>query len=264
MAKKIGLALGSGGFRGPAHVGIIKSLTKHGFKISYLSGASIGALVAAHYALYESVEELEKEFLSDWKEKLPLVTDISASGGLLSGKKVEKYFKKVLDNKSFSDTQIPLKIVATDLISGKPVIFNKGELSEAVRASSSIPLTFKPASSRGMLLIDGGVSDPIPGELLKHMGADIIIGVNLYNSYEFKKKKIKTITAAMRAFEIMLYNAGNQSKKECDIFVEPNTADFYDIPRWKKYVDSKVIKSLISAGEKAMDAQIPALKKLLN
>ena len=95
------------------------------------------------------------------------------------------------------------------------------------------------------------------------MGADIKIGVNLYNHYNFKNAKPKMMTISMRALEIMIYQLSKLSKDECDIFIEPNTSEYQDIPRWKKYVDNKVIVQLIKAGEEAMDAQIPALKKLL-
>lgn len=264
MSKKIGLALGSGGFRGPAHVGVIKSLVKNNIPIDYISGSSIGSLVGAHYALYQDIEKLEKDFLNGWKDKYQIVMDLSYKGGILSGKKVEQYFQKLLNNKKFSDTKIPLKITSTDLISGESVIITKGDLGSAVRASSSIPLTFRPVDLKNSKLIDGAITNPIPAEVLSHMGSDIKIGVNLYNHYNFKNKKPKIMKITMRALEIMLYQLSKLSRSECDIFIEPNTSQFEDIPRWKKYIDNKVIIKLIQAGEEAMDAQIPALKKLLN
>ena len=113
-------------------------------------------------------------------------------GGLVKGNKVEKLLKNWLNNASFSETKIPLGIVTTDLITGETVVFTEGKLATAVRASMSIPTLFTPVKLNNKLLVDGGLSNPIPDDLVKKMGADIVISVNLDNyikNEEFLEKR---------------------------------------------------------------------------
>ncbi len=260
--KKIGLALGSGGFRGPAHIGVIKTLLKHGIPIDYITGSSIGALVGAHYALYQDVEKLENDFLKKQREKIGMFSDISRKGGLIAGNQIEKFFRKLFNDAEFKNTEIPLKIIATDLISGSQMVFQKGDLAQAVRASISIPMTFKPVPFRDKLLVDGGLSNPVPDDIVRDMGADIVISVNLYNKYKYENKA-SMVNVVMRGTEIILYNLAQSNMHDSDVIIEPNTSDFYRTPQLKKYFANSYVEKILRQGEIATEAVIPKIKELL-
>jgi len=261
--KKIGLALGSGGFRGPAHIGVIKTLLKHNIPIDYIAGASIGALVGAYYALNQEVINLEKEIAISQRDKILLFLDISRSGGLLSGERIKKIISQILKQADFKETQIPFKAITTDLISGDSVILCKGQLAEAVRASISVPLTFRPVKFKGKLLVDGGLSNPVPDNIVKGMGADIVISVNLYNKYNYNYPNPPMAKIIMRAAEIMLYDLAKNNLRHTDILINPDTTELAKVSRLKKYFNSTAISKMIKAGEEATEKVIPDIKRLL-
>lgn len=260
--QKIGLVLGSGGFRGFAHIGIIQVLQENNISFDYISGASIGALAGAYYSLNLSLDALEKGIITKQKEKLPTIFDLGFKGGLVSGRKFERFLEKMLGRKSFDDCQIPFKIVATDLKSGQEVILDQGSLTTAVRASSSVPLVFEPVKIKGHLLIDGGLSNPVPVDLVKRMGADIIIAVNLYHKNEFIDKRFNMPTVALRSTRIALHNLARASIKGADIILNPDTSLFM-MTNYKKYFEPEIAKALIDIGRKEAKRHLPEIKKIL-
>jgi NTE family protein len=259
--KKVGLALGSGGFRGPAHIGVIKTLIKNNIPIDYVTGASIGAWAAAHLALDGDIEKFEKEFLLKQEDKMKLLLDISLRGGLISGSKIESFLRQSLDKSDFKDTKIPLKIVATDLITGESFVFQKGDIVTAVRASISIPLFFKPVKFKNCLLADGGLSNPVPDNILKDMGADFIISVNLYNSYKCVLDNPSMTRVIMRGAEVILGNLVRASCKHTDVLISPDTSAFYKDSQIKKLFNTPIIKKMIECGEQAAEKALPEIKK---
>ncbi len=263
QTKKLGLALGSGGFRGFAHIGVIKSLEKHGISIDCLSGSSIGAWMAAYYGLFGEIEKLKESLTNNPKDNLLLLFDLTSSGGLIGGNKFYNFLKKTFDNKSFSDTKLPVRILATDLISGSPYVFCEGDLASAVRASTSIPVVFKPFSIGDKLLIDGGLSNPIPGKLLREIGADVVIGVNLYHKNEFIKDKFSMTKIAFRSTRIGLYNLARVDLLSCDIKIELDLSPYTKQSTLSQYFTKKIAEQIIKIGEDATDKLIPEIKKLL-
>jgi len=187
--KKIGLALGSGGARGLAHIGVIKVLEEKGIKIDYIAGTSIGALIGALYCQTKNIQSVEDFALSmDWKMLAEVLFDFSFKGGMISGEKVEKMLRHQLDNISFADLKIPLNIVCADLRTGEKLVCDSGDVSQAVRASISVPIIFKPFQKDDALLIDGGLVEPVPVQTVRKMGADYVIAVNL-DAYHLRPKK---------------------------------------------------------------------------
>ncbi|MFA5024730.1 MAG: patatin-like phospholipase family protein [Patescibacteria group bacterium] len=261
--KTIGLALGSGAFRGFSHIGVLKVLEKHHIPIDYLSGSSIGAWVAAHYAIFKDAQKLEKEILANSRERWESLVDLTWRGGFISGDKVFALLKKNLHQKTFAKLKIPLRIVATDLISGRPVIFKQGDLAQAVRASTSVPLVFKPLAYKNKLLVDGALSDPVPSGLVKEMGADIVISVNLYNKHEFVKKDFNVLKVMLRSVRIAVYNLAKISEQTSDIVINLDDSKFIADDNLKKYLDPATARKMIAIGERATEKVIPQLKKLL-
>ncbi|MEN9231745.1 MAG: patatin family protein [Thermostichus sp. DG02_5_bins_236] len=179
MGKKLGLALGSGGARGWAHIGVIRALERAEIPIDYIAGASIGAFVGAIYAAGE-LDELE-EFVRDlnWKMILSLFDVVFPTCGLLDGNKIYDLLTEHLQELCIEEAGIPFCCVATDLITGKEVQLRSGKMADAVRASISIPGIFTPLQYEGRYLGDGGIVNPVPVQVVREMGADIVIGVNL-------------------------------------------------------------------------------------
>jgi len=184
--KKLGLVLGSGGFRGSAHIAVIKTLLENNIPIDFIVGTSVGAIVASHYAIFKDIERLEKDVFKQQSNKYYYLRDLNFRQGLLSGNTLEKSFLKMFKGANFENTQIPLAVTATDLISGESFSFKEGDIARAVRASSSIPVTLRPLKYKEMLLVDGGISNPVPDNIAKEMGADVVVSVNLYNKYKMK------------------------------------------------------------------------------
>lgn len=183
--KKVGLALGAGGARGLAHIGVLKVLEKENIPIDFISGTSIGSLIAALYALEPNAKKLEKDAISRDIGKLFDYSMIPRCG-LIKGDKIEKFLMEKIGRMKFSDLKIPLFVSSYDIENNCEVIFSRGDVAKAVRASISIPGFFIPVKNKNRILVDGAVADPVPTEILKHAGADIIIAVNV-NSMKIKK-----------------------------------------------------------------------------
>jgi NTE family protein len=174
---KVGLALSGGAVRGMSHIGILKVLEKENIPINFVAGTSIGALIGTIYASGVKIEKLEQiAKTTKWKK---LVDFTIPKTGFIAGKRIEDYIKKIIGNKNFEDLGIPLSIVATELNSGQKVVFNQGNLTKAIRASISMPGVFEPVVEDGSIFIDGGLVDPVPVDIVKEMGADIVITVDL-------------------------------------------------------------------------------------
>ena len=191
---KIGLALGGGSARGLAHIGVIQVLQAYGIPIDIIAGTSIGSLVGSLYAAGDSIENMEKAVLLLNKRKMLSLMDFTIPrSGLIRGNRIEKMLIDWgLEDKTFDELNIPFAAVATDIESGERVILHQGKVADAVRASISIPGIFIPVKYDDRYLVDGGVVDPVPVDLAKKMGADIIIAVSLAIKIQPTTNKIIT------------------------------------------------------------------------
>lgn len=185
--KRIGLALGSGSARGWAHIGVIKALNEAGIKIDYLAGTSIGAFVGAAYAS-GSIDALEEIVLEmDWKKVLFFLDVVFPKSGLIDGKKVSVLIQSIVNGAKLEDLPLPFQAVSTDLGTGAEIILKKGDIIEAVRASISVPGIFSPTMKDNMILVDGGMVNPVPVSVARDMGADFVIAVDLNHDIIEKK-----------------------------------------------------------------------------
>lgn len=180
QTNTVGLVLGSGASRGWAHIGVIEALREAGIPIHVVAGCSVGAFVGAVFAS-GGLEQLKASVIDMDGERMFSLSDLAIlRPGLIDGdKKLRELFSRYSDAQDFSELAIPLKVVATDMHSGDQVVFKSGDLFEALRASLSFPGLFAPVRYKGRWLIDGGVVDPVPVEVARSMGADIVIAVNL-------------------------------------------------------------------------------------
>ncbi|MDH5596698.1 MAG: patatin-like phospholipase family protein [Candidatus Peregrinibacteria bacterium] len=189
--KKIGLALGGGGARGCAHVGVIKALEKAGVEISFVAGTSIGALVGGIYAAGH-LKELE-DFLRKikWHDVARQFDPTVRRNGMFKGEKVMKLVDQLIGGKTFKDCEKLFVAVATDFLTGKEVRLNEGQLSSAIRASISLPGIFTTVEHKGMQLLDGGIVNPLPVNVVRQMGADIVIAIDLNKEFVQERKERK-------------------------------------------------------------------------
>lgn len=187
--KKIGLALGGGGARGIAHIGILKFFEEQNIKINYLSGTSMGALIGALYASGKTPDELAeiaKEFTL--KDQIRLI-DVGLPHGLLKGKKIIKFLEKYIpEDLTFEDLVLPLSVTAVDLMSGELKVLTQGSVIEAVRASISYPFFFQPVVKNKEILVDGGLLLNIPIKPLWNMGANFIVAARVSHFFEFEEQ----------------------------------------------------------------------------
>ncbi|WP_158770055.1 patatin-like phospholipase family protein [Paraglaciecola sp. L1A13] len=176
---KIGIALGSGAARGWAHIGVLQALEELGIKIDVVAGCSIGAYVGAAYSS-NKLEPLEEwvRSLTEW-QVFALMGVGLYRGGLVSGLKVFKALQDNFSEETFEELCKPFACVATDLYSGREINFLTGSVVDAVRASCAIPGLFPPTTFNDRWLVDGGVVNPVPVNLCRHLGADIVFAVNL-------------------------------------------------------------------------------------
>ncbi len=259
--KKVGLALGSGAVRGLVHVGVVKTLIKHKIPIDFISGASIGAWVGAHYSLYKDIEKLEELTVGKKWEKLKAFSELSLSGGLVGGKKLERLLRSWLGDADFTQCQIPLRIVATDLVKGESVIFKSGSVTKAIQASMGVPGVFKPIAFKNKILVDGGVSNPVPDDLVKGLGAEIVIAVNLDNFQEKKQKKYTRFSdVGLRTAEIMRHYLAKYSLQDADFIIQPNLSKYAS---WADYFTKDLGQEIVQIGERETEKIIPQIKKAI-
>jgi len=262
-SKKLGLALGGGAQRGFALLGALKALEEAEIKIDFISGASIGSLVAACYAL--SLDSLAtSEYLLDRVYVLKKIglADLHLSSGLIKGQTLERIFKEIFKNQTFSNTKIPFRVAVTDLSGGVNKIIKSGSLASAVCASCSVPLIFEPFKIKNRYFVDGGLSDPVPVKTLKESGADLVLAVNLYHHHEFINKEFNLVKTALRSSRIALYHLAQRSIQGADIVVSPDLSAFVDQgPR--KLLNKENLDNMVAIGYLATKKQVPKIKRLL-
>jgi len=183
--KDVALALSSGGARGLAHIGAIEELEAQGFRIGSIAGCSMGALIGGVYAAGKLKEFREWMKTIDKKKMLEL-TDFSFSiNHLVKGTRIIEAIMEFVPDVAIEDLPIPYCAVATDWKSGREVVFRKGRLFEAIRASISLPTFYEPVRRDGMILIDGGVINPIPLNRVKRQSGDILVGIDV-SGHDYK------------------------------------------------------------------------------
>jgi len=178
--KRVALVLGSGGARGLAHIGAIEALEERGYHISSIAGCSMGSIIAGMYAAGQ-LKEAKEWFLRVDKQLILRMMDINLLSGnsLVKGRRIIEELQKVVPDRPIEELQIPCTIVASDMMNTEEVIFRKGSLFEAVRASISIPLLFQPVQRGRRLLVDGGILNPLPLHSIERTEGDILVAMDI-------------------------------------------------------------------------------------
>ena len=195
--KNIGLALGSGGAKGLAHIGVLKVLEEKGYNIKYIAGTSAGALIGGLYAFYKDAKKVESVILEqDIKSVIRAFSDIDIKKGGVKGKKVRELIDSYIGEVKIEDLDIKFAAVSTDIVTGKKIVIKEGLLSDAIVASGSLPLLFKPKKRSNELLLDGGLVEPLPVRTVREMGSRRVLAVDL-NTGESIDKDLKIISRSI-------------------------------------------------------------------
>lgn len=176
---RIGLALGSGSARGWAHIGVIDALTEAGIQPDIVCGTSIGALVGAAYVAGRLTNLRQWAEAATWREIIGLMDVRFSGGGLIDGKEVVKFLRRLEIGAPIESYATVYAAIATDLATGREIWLQSGPIHEAVRASIALPAIFSPTKINDKWLVDGGLSNPVPVSVCRALGANVIIAVNL-------------------------------------------------------------------------------------
>ena len=263
---KIGLALGSGGAKGYAALGILKGFIEEKIPVDFISGTSIGAFIGAVYS-EGNLNNLINESNKIKFHQIPsLLTPTISKKGFFSGKNVKSLLSRLVKTKNIEDLSIPLFIHTTDINNSKLVILDSGDLLTAVRASISIPGLFTPIEFDNKILVDGAFLDPVPTSILKSKGADIIVAIDLltgssmnqfYNIGSFKNKNVFDII--QRSSVITQTKLINYSfeKNPPDIIICPDVSEINTLDFHKRDLGIKI-------GYDEFKKKLPDLKALIN
>ena len=254
---KIGLALGGGAARGFAHIGVIKALEAQGIYPDIVVGTSAGSVVGALYAagnngfaLQRVAMEMDEASISDWA--LPLFGKVS---GVLKGEALQNYVNKAVRNVPIEKLKIAFGAVATDLNSGQPILFQRGNTGQAVRASSAVPSVFQPVRIGTHSYVDGGLVAPVPVRFAREMGADFIIAVNISTQTD-AQATLSSLEVLMQTFSIMGQRLNHYELKDADVVIAPSLGTMGG-------GDFAGRNLAILAGEQAATALMPQIKAKL-
>lgn len=256
IPPKVGLALGGGAARGFAEIGVLRVLEQEKIPVHLIAGTSVGSLVGALYA--DSGRVLDAEFLALQVEEEDLF-DYRAlalfSGGLVKGEKLEAFLLRNLRHATLESLPVPLYPVAVDLEQGRAVVFERGSIAQAVHASCAIPGVFVPVQFGGRTYVDGGVLDPVPADVARQKGADVVIGVAIPAGLPQRNPK-NPVEVALHAALIMNAEMGRLKASEADVLIEPDV-------RGVAFDDFSQKKRLIEAGEEAARRALPAIREAM-
>ena len=253
----LGLVLGAGAARGFAHIGVIKALESQGIRPDLVVGSSAGSVIAALLASGATGNELnrlalnlDEATIADWG--LPFA---GRFGGLIKGEALQAMVNREVRNKTIEQMNLPLGIVATELQTGKGVLFRSGNTGLAVRASCSVPGVFQPASINGKEYVDGGLVAPVPVSYARQMGATIVIAVNI-SSEPLHQDASGTFGVLQQTISIMQNSINQYELKSADIAIQPQLKQMSGS-------DFKARNAAILAGEVATQEQMALIKDKL-
>ncbi|GAP35691.1 UPF0028 protein YchK [Piscinibacter sakaiensis] len=251
---RVGLALGGGAARGFAHVGVIQVLEENGLAPALVAGTSAGSLVATLYAsgldgrrLAGLAETMDESSFTDWAYP---------GRGLLRGEQLARYVREHTGGRPIEQMRLPLGIVATDLDSGQPMLFRRGDPGVAVRASSAVPAVFQPVRIGDREYVDGGLVSPVPVRFARQMGAELVIAVDI-SAVPDGMPTGDPVRLLLQTFAIMGRSINQFELRDAELVVRPRLPGISG-------TNFAARRQAIQAGRDAMTAQLPALKALLS
>lgn len=274
---RVGLALSGGGARGLAHIGVLKVLERRGVPIDLLAGTSMGGVVAAAYAAGLTPEHMEREALrmASPRRLLSLADPTIPRRGLFEGQKVTEYLADQLGDCTFGDLQCSLNLIAVDLASGEAVTLDEGRVADAVRATIALPGLFKPVERGEQILVDGGLLDNLPADVVRERGADVVIAVDVVagdSTFSAMAHRLGehrlipggfagTFEVILRSLDVMMREINRRCLVEAapDLVIRPTIP-----PGVSVLIGFSRASETIAAGERAAEDALPGIEALLN
>ncbi len=249
---RVGLALGGGAARGIAHIGVLKALADASIPIYAVAGTSAGSLVGAlHCAGYTWKDIYETVRETRWRD---LVKPVFPRMGLVKADRLEARLKEMIGEAPIENFAIPFAAVAVDLQTGKEVVLDSGPAGPAVRASCSVPGIFEPVWLEGRMLVDGGMANSVPASVVRRMGADIVVAIDLNGDRVEHNEPGNVFSVLFHSFNILFSANAKDAQEHADVLVKPDLSGF-------GYGNLKPHAQLLERGETAM---IDAMAQLTN
>jgi NTE family protein len=271
----VGLVLSGGGPRGLAHIGVLRALECQGIPVNVLAGTSMGGVIAAGYAAGLSPEDLEKEALATARVRrlLRLIDPGLPEAGLMRGQRIQTYFEEILGPLTFADLKTRLALVAVDLNAQREVILTEGPISLALRATISVPGLFTPVEMDGQRLVDGGVLNNLPIDAAQHLGADVVIAVDVEsdpndcledrtNGYrKLPNGLASTLAIVDEVSQLMMrtIKENNMKRNPPDVLIRAIPPKGVNI-----FAGYGRVRELVRIGEEAAEEALPAIREHLS
>lgn len=250
----IGLALGGGMARGCAHVGVLREFEKHQIPIDLIAGTSVGSLIGGAYAAGLTPDQVEALALKiSWSD---LGRATVSMMGFYNSARTEDYVRKNFPVTDFEQTRIPFGAVATDLQTGRMVVFTEGSLPLAIRASCAMPVFYTPVTVNGRMMVDGGLVGHIPASVARMMGADLVIAVDVNSQHLPIPQPTNLFTIMSQSLSIMGRSAVNYLYADADVVVRPQIEHV-------RPDDLSKAAEMIAAGEEAARRVIHKIRQLM-
>jgi NTE family protein len=250
----LGLALGGGAAKGFAHIGVLKVIEEENLPVRLVAGTSVGSIIGALYCSGMNWRQLREEAQNiKWADVLKIKM---GKMGLAAGTKLEQLIEDLTGVKNIEELKIPFRAVAVDLVSGKEIVFDHGPLGKAVHASSCIPGIFTPVEMGEMCLVDGGIRSSVPLDVVKRMGADGVIGVDLNVDRREARAPRDVYDVIMFSLGIMMSIANTTIYGGSDFGIFPDLSEY-------TYYNLNHIDEMIRRGELAMRSRVGEIKKKL-
>jgi NTE family protein len=258
--SKIGIALSGGGARGLAHIGVLEVLENEGIQISAVSGTSMGSVIGGLYCSGIQISEILKFMETNvWKRYVISSAMTIPNLPYLNSLSADRILNRFFSEKTFNDCKKPFCAVAVDIVSRKKVFITHGKLKEAIKASIAIPGIFEPFVKDGLVLVDGGVIEPLPIDAIRGMDVDFIIGVALNNidRKEIPTAKTSIIGLIDLSLSIMEREIENHHFSKADVILQPKTGN-YGLFEFGKALE------IIEAGRTETKKKLTEIKKKIN
>lgn len=257
--KKVGLVLGGGAARGLAHIGVIDALEQGGIPIDMIAGTSVGAIVGAFYAHTRDVALMKDMAVELGNRRMHYIfSDVTfPRTGVIRLERVEKFLKAVIGEVEFRDLQLPFACVAVDIDREQEVVLDSGSVWDAVRASASVPIIVTLKKVDGRNLVDGGLLNPLPVSIVRRMGADLVIAVNVVSPRpSHPKRSPGMFTLMMKTLSIVGRSSLITGLTAADIVVQPEMDGI-------EFTDFQRAADCFGAGRKAAQELMPEIKRRL-
>ncbi len=254
-SRKIGLALSGGGARGAAHLGVLKVLEREGIRPDYVVGVSAGSVVGAGYCAGLSVAKMEESALNLQWSKLGRL--VRPRLGFFDSQRLEDYVTEVIGDLQFSDLSIPFAAVAVDILTSRLVVLKEGSVARAVRASCALPGIFTPVERGDQLLIDGGTINNLPVSVVREMGAEYVIAVDLLPPPQDRHPKPNNLFELWSLSFYTLLRATHAEGQEADCLITPAVGSYsiFEFPK---------MQEMVAKGVEAAEAKIDQIKAALD